>query len=167
MVGQVLASEGFASVEEIAYVDRDEIASIDGFDEGTADEIQTRAQEYLDRIESERDERRRELGVQDELREISGITTAMMVALGEDGTKTLEDFAGYAVDDLVGWRERKEGETTIHEGVLSPFDVSRADAEEMVLAARLKCGWISEADLAPEEEAVEEEVAEEAASAEA
>ena len=163
MVGQVLASEGFASVEEIAYVDRDEIASIDGFDEGTADEIQARAQEYLDRLESERDAKRRELGVSDDLREVPGMTTAMMVALGEDGARTIEDFAGYAVDDLVGWRERKEGETIVHDGVLTPFEVARADAEEMVLAARVKCGWIEEA--APEEEKAGSEVETESAQA--
>ena len=74
MVGQVLASEGFTSVEEVAYVDSGEIASIDGFDEDTASEIQARAREYLDRIEAEHDAKRKELGVADELREIPGIT---------------------------------------------------------------------------------------------
>jgi N utilization substance protein A len=81
----------------------------------------------------------------------------MMVKLGEDGVKTVEDFAGYAVDDLTGWKERKDGETKFYEGVLTDFGVTRADAEQMVLAARLKAGWISEADLASEEEAVAEE----------
>jgi len=151
MVGQVLASEGFTSVEEVAYVDADEISSIDGFDEDTASEIQARAREYLDKIEAEHDARRRELGVADELREIPGITTAMMVKLGEDGVRTIEDFAGYAVDDLVGWRERKDGETKFFDGVLSGFDVSRAEAEQMVMVARLKAGWISEEDLVAEE----------------
>ena len=159
MVGQVLASEGFTSVEEVAYVDQDEISSIDGFDEDTATEIQTRAREYLERIEAEQDARRKELGVEDELREIPGMTTAMMVKLGEDGVKTVEDFAGYAADDLVGWKERKDGETKFFTGVLSDFDVSRADAEQMVVAARLKAGWISEEDLAAEE-AGDEEAAE-------
>ncbi|TWG92393.1 NusA antitermination factor [Mesorhizobium sp. J18] len=159
MVGQVLASEGFTSVEEVAYVDLDEISSIDGFDEDTATEIQTRAREYLERIEAEHEARRKELGVADELREIPGITTAMMVKLGEDGVKTVEDFAGYAADDLVGWKERKDGETKFFTGVLSDFDVSRADAEQMVVAARLKAGWISEEDLAAEE-AGDEEAAE-------
>ena len=151
MVGQVLASEGFTSVEEVAYVDADEISSIDGFDEDTASEIQTRAREYLDRIEAEHDEERRKLGVEDDLRELPGITTAMMVALGKDGVKNIEDFAGYAADDLVGWKERKNGETKIYEGVLGDFGVSKADAEQMVLAARLKAGWITEEDLAAEE----------------
>jgi len=152
MVGQVLASEGFTSVEEVAYVDSDEIASIDGFDEDTASEIQDRAREHLERIETEYDEKRNALGVLDELREIPGMTTAMLVAVGEDGVKSIEDFAGYAVDDLVGWKERKDGETKMFEGVLSTFGVTRADAEQMVVAARLKAGWITEDDLASEEE---------------
>ncbi len=148
MVGQVLASEGFTSVEEVAYVDLDEIASIDGFDEETADEIQRRAREYLEHIENELDEKRRALGVEDELREIPGMTTAIMVAVGEDGVKTVEDFAGYAADDLIGWRERKDGETTVHDGVLTRFNTTQAEAEEMVMAARLKAGWVTEEDLA-------------------
>jgi N utilization substance protein A len=152
MVGQVLASEGFASVEEVAYVDSDEISSIDGFDSDTAAEIQARAREHLDRIEAELDDKRRQLGVADELREIPGLTTAMLVKLGEDGTKTIEDFAGYAVDDLVGWKERQDGETKFFEGVLSGLGVSRTEAERMVLAARLKLGWISEEDIASDEE---------------
>ena len=155
MVGQVLASEGFTSVEEVAYVDADEISSIDGFDEDTASEIQARAREYLERIEAEHDAKRRELGVEDALREVPGMTTAMMVTLGEDGVKTVEDFAGYAVNDIVGWKERKDGETKMFPGVLSDHGVSRADAEQMVLAARLKAGWITEDDLAGETDEAE------------
>jgi transcription termination/antitermination protein NusA len=155
MVGQVLASEGFTNVEEVAYVDSNDIASIDGFDEDTASEIQSRARDYLQKVEAEHDAKRKELGVEDELREIPGLTTAMMVTLGEDGVKSVEDFAGYAVDDLTGWKERKDGETKVYPGVLADFGVSRADAEQMVLAARLKAGWIKEEDLA-EPEQVEE-----------
>ncbi len=137
MVGQVLASEGFAAVEELAYVDLDEISSIDGFDEETAQEIQQRAREFLERLEAEMDEKRKALGVQDELREINGMTAQMMVALGEDGIKTIEDFAGCAADDLVGWTERKNGETKKFEGLFSKFDVSRVEAEQMIVQARL------------------------------
>ncbi|MCC8931897.1 MULTISPECIES: transcription termination factor NusA [Rhizobiaceae] len=152
MVGQVLASEGFAQVEEVAYVDLDEIASIDGFDEDTAQEIQTRAREYLEKIEAEMDAKRKELGVADELRQIEGITSQMMVALGEDGIKTIEDFAGCAADDLVGWSERKDGETKKFEGLFSKFEISRAEAEAMIVRARLSAGWITEEDLAAEAE---------------
>jgi N utilization substance protein A len=154
MVGQVLASEGFAQVEELAFVDPSEISSIDGFDEETAAEIQARAREYLDRLESEMDEKRKELGVEDELYQIEGMTARMMVALGEDGIKTIEDFAGCAADDLVGWVEKKNGETKRYEGLFSKLDVSRADAEHMIVQARLSAGWITEEDLAKEAEAL-------------
>ncbi|MDD9334073.1 MAG: helix-hairpin-helix domain-containing protein, partial [Bartonella sp.] len=101
MIGQVMASEGFSSIEEIAYINLEEIASIDGFDHETAAEIQSRAREYLEQKEKELDEKRKKLGVSDDLRVLPGMTNAMLVAIGEDGVKTMEDFAGYAVDDLI------------------------------------------------------------------
>ena len=153
MVGQVLASEGFAQVEELAYVDLSEISSIDGFDEDTAVEIQTRAKEYLERIETEMDAKRKELGVSDELLQITGLTSPMLVALGEEGVKNIEDFAGCAADDLVGWSERKDGETKKFEGTFSKLDVSRVEAENMIVQARLLAGWITAEDLAAEQEA--------------
>ncbi|MBB5754030.1 transcription termination factor NusA [Prosthecomicrobium pneumaticum] len=157
MIGQLLASEGFASVEEIAYVDLDELASIEGFDEETAGELQDRAREYLERREAELDEERRALGVEDALKEIPGVTAGMMVALGKEGIKTVEDFAGCVPDDLVGWIERKEGDTTRHGGTLDSFGLSRADAEAMIMAARVKAGWITEEELAAQQQAGEEE----------
>ncbi|MCG6856692.1 MAG: transcription termination factor NusA [Salaquimonas sp.] len=151
MVAQLLASEGFSSVEEVAYVDADEIATIEGFDEGMAEELQARAREFLERQEAELDEERKKLGVADDLRQVEGMTTAMMVALGksEDKILNLEDFAGCTSDDLVGWTERKSGETTRFPGILDGFNLSRVDAEQMVMDARLKAGWVTEEDLAP------------------
>jgi N utilization substance protein A len=149
VVAQLLASEGFSSLEEVAFVDVGEIGSIEGFDEDTAGEIQDRAKEYLAEKERDRDEERKSLGVADELYEIAGLTSQMLVALGKEGIKSLEDFAGCAADDLVGWVERKDGETKRFEGALSTFPVSREDAEQMIMAARLKAGWVTEADLAP------------------
>ncbi|ACS50594.1 transcription termination factor NusA [Bartonella grahamii] len=160
MIGQVMASEGFSSIEEIAYIDLEEIASIDGFDHDTAAEIQSRAREYLDHQEKELDEKRKKLGVSDELRTLPGMTSAMLVAVGEDGVKTIEDFAGYAVDDLAGWRERKEGQTQNFSGILTPFDITRADAEAMVLAARVQAGWIDQVDLVTENPVEDENSAE-------
>ncbi len=156
-VGQLLASEGFRSVEEVAYVEPSELSSIEGFDEDTAAEIQSRAQEHLAAVEAELDDKRKALGVEDELREVEGVTTAMMVALGENDVKSVEDLAGCATDDLVGWTERKDGETTRHSGYLDGFDLSRQDAEAIVMAARVKAGWIE----APEPEAEAEVEAEE------
>src|ERR1700689_326322 len=149
VIGQLLASEGFNSVEELAMVDVKEIAGIEGFDDDTAAELQTRAQEYLAKIETELDAKRTELGVEDALREIPGVTTAMLVRFGENGVKTVEDLAGCATDDLTGWTERKDGESKREPGILDGFEMSREDAEAIIMQARLKAGWVSEADLAP------------------
>jgi N utilization substance protein A len=149
VIGQLLASEGFNSVEELALVDTKEIAGIEGFDDDTAAELQTRARDYLAKIEAELDAKRTELGVADELKEVPGVTTAMLVRFGENGVKTVEDLAGCATDDLVGWTERKDGETVREAGILDGFDLSREEAEAMVMQARLKAGWVNEADLAP------------------
>ncbi len=158
VVGQLLASEGFRSVEEIAYVDPAEVASIEGFDEDTAAEIQNRARDYIARIEAENEARRNELGVSDELKDIDGVTTAMLVAFGENDIKTVEDLAGCATDDLVGWTEGKGAEATRYKGALDGFDVSRTEAEAMVMAARVKAGWIEQ----PEETVETEGSADEA-----
>jgi N utilization substance protein A len=154
-LAQLLASEGFSSVEQLAYIDLGEIASIQGFDEETATEIQNRANDYLAAIEKANDEERIRLGVADELYDIPGLNAAMLVALGNDGIKTVDDFAGNAADDLVGWTERKDGEVKRFEGTFKDFPVSREEAEEMILQARLKAGWITEADLAPPLEDIE------------
>ena len=149
VVAQLLASEGFTSVEELALINPKEITSIEGFDEETAAELQSRARDYLARIEAEYDARRRELGVEDALKDVPGVTTPMLVKFGENEIKTVEDLAGATTDDLVGWTERKDGESTRHAGVLDGFELAREDAEAIVMQARVKAGWISEADLAP------------------
>ncbi len=150
VVGQLLASEGFNSVEELSMVDLKDISSIEGFDEDTASELQMRAQDYLARIEAEYDARRKELGVSDELREVPGVTARMMVALGENDIKTVEDLAGCATDDLAGWTERKDGETSRNPGFLEGFDLSREECEMLIMQARVKAGWITEEELAAE-----------------
>jgi transcription termination/antitermination protein NusA len=78
------------------------------------------------------------------------------VKFGENEIKTVEDLAGCATDDLVGWTERKEGsEPTKHAGILDGIEISRDDAETMIMLARVKAGWITEADLAKPAEATE------------
>jgi N utilization substance protein A len=155
VIAQLLASEGFSSIEEVAFVEPSEIASIEGFDENTAAEIQTRGREHLEKVEAEQDAKRKALGVSDDLVAIPGLTTPMLVALGEKNVKSVEDLADCATDDLLGWNERKDKETTHHEGILEAFGVSRSDAEEMILGARVKAGWIEEADLAAPSEAAD------------
>ncbi|MHA1518323.1 MAG: transcription termination factor NusA [Alphaproteobacteria bacterium] len=155
VIAQLLASEGFTSVEEVAYVEPAEISSIEGFDEETANEIQTRAREHLEKLEAELDAKRKELGVADELLEVPGLNTAMLVVLGENDVKTIEDLADCATDDLAGWNERQEKETTHYNGFLEGFGLSRTQCEDLILAARVKAGWIDEADLVAEEEPTE------------
>ncbi|MFV2091499.1 MAG: transcription termination factor NusA [Hyphomicrobiales bacterium] len=158
LIAQLLASEGFTTAEEIAFVAADELAEIEGFDEETVQELQSRAKEYLQRKDSELDEKRRQLGVADDLAEVPGMTLAMQVALGEDGIKSLEDFAGCITDDLIGWTEIVDGEKMRHKGVLNAFRINAAKAEEMIMASRVTAGWITAEDLAPDSE--EEQAAE-------
>jgi N utilization substance protein A len=164
MIAQLLASEGFTSLEEVAYVPVSEIADIDGFDEDTAVELQTRAQEFLDKLSRELDEKRKALGVEDKMTEVEGVTPAMMVRLGENDVKTLEDLAYCATDELTGWTERVEGEAVRHEGILVGMDISAADAEVIIMRARVVAGIISEEDLAP---ASDEDSSEEGETSEA
>jgi len=149
VVGQLLASEGFTSVEELALVDVRELAGIEGFDDETATELQSRAKEYLAQQDAELEAKRKELGVGDAIKTVRGVTPKMLVKFGENDIKTVEDLAGCATDDLVGWTERKEGSEPVkHAGVLDGIEISRDDAEAMIMQARVKAGWISEADLA-------------------
>jgi N utilization substance protein A len=149
VVAQLLTAEGFTSVEELAYVDRKEIAGIEGFDEETATELQSRANDYLEAQERELDEQRRALGVEDDLKGVPGVTTKMLVAFGKADIKTLEDLAGAVADDLTGWTERKDGEAVKHAGALDGMEISREDAEAMIMQARVQAGWISADDLVP------------------
>lgn len=164
VIAQLLASEGFASIEEVAYVQLDEIAEIEGFDEDTAQEIQNRALDYIDRQNAEFDDKRIELGVEDALGEIEGVTPKMMVALGQDGVKSVEDLAGCATDDLLGWNEQVNGERVHQKGALEDFDLTPDDANALIMAARLQMGWITQADLdaanAPAEDEAGDEVEE-------
>jgi N utilization substance protein A len=149
VIAQLLVTEGFATVEDLAYVDGSEVATIEGFDEDTAEEIQTRAREFLEREAAEYDAKRRELGVEDGLVEIEGITLPMAVALGEGDVKTVEDLAGLVPDDLRGWFESKNGERVREPGVLESFSLEAADAELLIMRARIAMGWV---EAPPEEE---------------
>src|ERR1700744_6013027 len=142
VIAQLLVTEGFATVEDVAYVDANEIATIEGFDEDTAEEIQARARDYLDKEAAEYDGKRRELGVEDGLLEIEGVTLPMAVALGQADVKTVEDLAGLVPDDLRGWFEAKGGERVRQPGALESFNLSPDDAEALIMRARVVMGWI-------------------------
>jgi N utilization substance protein A len=166
VIAQLLATEGFETVQEVAFVESSEIAHIEGFDEDTANEIQTRAREYLEKQEAEREARRKELGVSDDLAKVPGVTTTMLVAFGENDIKTVEDLAGAVPDDLVGWTERpkeRDAEPIRHKGALDGMEVSRKDAEELIMAARIAAGWVTEEEI----EKARAQAAEAAAAAQA
>src|SRR5688500_12572715 len=154
VIAQLLVTEGFATVEDVAYVDSSEVASIEGFDEDTAEEIQARARDYLEREAAEYDAKRKELGVEDGVLEIEGITLPMAVALGEGDVKSVEDLAGLVPDDLRGWFESKNGERVREPGILESFNLDPADAELLIMRARVVMGWV---EAPPEPEEVEEE----------
>jgi N utilization substance protein A len=160
VIAQLLATEGFETVEDVAYVEPREIADIEGFGEETAEELQARAREFLDREAAALDAKRTELGVEDGVLEVEGVTLPMAVALGEAGVKTVEDLADLATDELRGAFESKDGERVRVAGALESFNLSNEDAEALILRARVAAGWI-EAD--PEPVAEEGEIGEEAA----
>ena len=164
MIAQLLASEGFATVEEVAFVPLDEITYIEGFDDETAQEIQNRARDFLDQQNAALTEQRREMGVEDELAEITELTPAMLVRLGENDVKTLEDFAGCVTDDLTGWFETVERKRVRQDGILDGFDVSPEEAEALIMSARVKAGWVTQEEL--DALAAEKAAAEVAAQAE-
>jgi N utilization substance protein A len=132
-LAQLLVAEGFTSLEEVAYVEADEIASIEGLDEDTAAELQSRAVEALERREAGFRDARRALGVEDALAEIPGLTEEMLVRLGSKGIKTLDDLADLSTDELIGKGDKRR---EIPAGVLAAFGISVDDGNAIIMAAR-------------------------------
>ena len=158
MIAQLLVSEGFETMEEVGYVAIDDLTSIEGFDAETAEELQTRAREYLEKIAIEQDEKRRAAGVHDNVLEIEGVTLPMAVKFGENEVLSVEDVAGLVPDDLRGYTEVKNGEKVHEDGMLEEFKLSEENATALIMRARVKAGWIDESDLLVTEEDKKEEV---------
>ncbi|GAB4571572.1 MAG: transcription termination factor NusA [Rhodothalassiaceae bacterium] len=145
-LAQLLVAEGFSDIEEVAYVEPEELTSIEGFDEELVSELQRRALDALAALEAAAEEKRKALGVEDRLAEIDGMTPQVLVRLGEAGVKTLEDFAGFTIEELVSDRDAP----------LKGAGVDPLEAELMIMRARRKAGWIEDSAEAPESGAVEE-----------
>jgi len=142
-LAQLLASEGFETVEEIAYVAPEDFISIEGFDEDVAAELQERAREFLERLAAENDAKRKELGVEDAVMDLEGMTPSFAVRLGEEGVKTLDDVAGLVPDDITGWREPgPDGKPVWVEGILKKGEMRKDDAQMFIMKARVAAGWI-------------------------
>jgi len=149
---QLLVSEGFSNLEEVAYVELDELLVIDGVDDGTAEELQARARDYLEAQNKKALERARELGVEDSLIAFEGLTPQMVEALAEDDVKSLEDFATCADWELAGGWTTVNGERSKDDGVLEKFGMSLEEAQDMIMTARVMLGWVDPADLVAEED---------------
>ncbi|MET3724747.1 transcription termination factor NusA [Sphingomonas trueperi] len=142
-LAQLLVAEGFGALEEVAYVEVEELATIEGFDEDLAQELQNRAQEALERREEANREERRALGVDDALTTMPYLTEAMLVTLGKAGIKTLDDLADLATDELVEKKRaepRRRGDDTPRKepkgGILAEYGLSDEQGNEIIMAAR-------------------------------
>ena len=153
---QLLVSEGFANLEEVAYVEIDELLVIDGVDEDTAQELQTRAKEFLEEQANKALERAKELGVEESLINFEGLSPQMLEALAEDGIKTLDEFATCADWELAGGWTTVDGERVKDDGILEKFDLSLEEAQDLVMTARVMLGWVNPDDLVPSNEDIEE-----------
>jgi N utilization substance protein A len=163
VIAQLLVTEGFATIEDLAFIDPYEISEIEGFDEDTAEELQARATDFLAKQAAVLDAKRIELGVEDGVLQVPGVTLPMAVALGEGGVKTVEDLADLATDEIRGGFDVKDGERIKVPGVLESFNMAQADAEMLILQARVAAGWIDASELPqPEPEPEYEDAGEEA-----
>ncbi|MGY6697266.1 MAG: transcription termination factor NusA [Roseinatronobacter sp.] len=147
MMAQLLVAEEFSTLEEVAYVDVDELLAIDGFDDETAAELQTRARERLEAVAAAALESARALGAEDSLIEFDGLTPQMVEALAQDGIKTLEDFATCADWELAGGWTTVDGQRVKDEGLLEAFDMSLEEAQHLVMTARVLLGWVDPSEL--------------------
>jgi len=126
VLSHLLVAEGFTSIEEIAYVPIEDLLGVEGLDDDLVAELRDRAEQYLAERESEAEERRKELGVSDEVAEIAGLSAGMLVALGEADVKTLDDLGDLAGDEL----------TSPEDGLLRDFGLSEEEANDIIMAAR-------------------------------
>ncbi|HEX8553666.1 MAG TPA: transcription termination factor NusA [Sphingomonas sp.] len=154
-LAQLLVAEGFTNLEEVAYVEPEELAGIEGLEE-LVDELQSRASEALDRREAANREERTAMGVEDSLAELPYLTEAMLVTLGKAGIKTLDDLADLATDELVEKkrvepRRRNDDAPKRPEpkgGILSEYGLSDEQGNEIIMAARAH--WFEDEAPAPE-----------------
>jgi N utilization substance protein A len=153
---QLLVSEGFTTLEEVAYVEVDELLVIEGVDDDTANELQARARDILEADAKAAMENARALGLEDSLAEFGEMSPQMLEALAKDDVKTLEDFATCADWELAGGWTSVEGERVKDDGILEPFGITLEEAQDLVMSARVQLGWIDPTDLTAEDDVEED-----------
>ncbi|MCQ8278202.1 transcription termination factor NusA [Acetobacteraceae bacterium KSS8] len=122
VIAGLLVTEGFNTVEELAYVPVEELGEIEGFDETVAEELIRRAEGFLNRREEELAEKHQALGVTEDLIALEVFSNQMLVTLGEKGVKSLDDLADLAGDELVE--------------ILGPDAIDEEAANEIIMQAR-------------------------------
>jgi N utilization substance protein A len=135
-LGQLLVAEGYSSIDEINQASIEEISKIEAIDDATAKELKERADEYLKKEKEIIEKKLNELGLEDLLINLIGLTPGMLVTLGEKKVKTLVDFAELSTDELVGSYDEKKGKRFKIEGYLEEFALTRAEADSLILSAR-------------------------------
>jgi len=135
-LGQLLVSEGFQGIEEISQAQSEDIAKIEGIDEGTAEELINRSKENLVKEKEQVSKKLIELGVEDQLLKLKGLTQGMLVLLGQRNIKKLSDFADLSSDELIGGFDEIKGKKIRIEGYLEEFSLSRDEADQLIMAAR-------------------------------
>tara|TARA_R110000787_G_scaffold16622_27_gene50938 strand:- start:9169 stop:10728 length:1560 start_codon:yes stop_codon:yes gene_type:complete len=145
VVAHLLVTEGFRLVEEVAFVPVADLAEIEGFDEDIAEELRNRARVHLETVAAEQEARRVELGVEDEVGEVEGVTSAMLVALGDAGVKTRDDLADLAGDELIE--------------IVGGEQLTEDDANAIIMAARAH--WFADEETADSEESADQPTASE------
>jgi transcription termination/antitermination protein NusA len=135
VIAHLLVTEGFGSLEEVAYVAIDDLAEIEGFDVDVATELQERARNALERRDRDYEERYRQLGVEDDLATLDGLTPGMLVTFGANGIKTLDDFAGLACDELVEMLAASE---------MGGAKLELDDANALIMTARVQAHWFDD-----------------------
>ena len=135
-LGQLLVSEGFQSIEDISQSKPDDISKIEAIDEDTAKELISRSKENLIKEKEAVGKKLKELGVEDSLINLSGMTQGMLVILGQKNIKKLSDFADLSSDELIGGFDEIKGKKVRIDGYLEEFSLSREEADQLIMAAR-------------------------------
>ena len=135
-LGQLLVSEGYQNIEEISQLKAEDLSKIEGIDESTAQELIDRSKETLIKEKEEVSKKLIELGVEETLINLKGITQGMLVLLGQRNIKKLSDFADLSSDELIGGFDEIKGKKIRIEGYLEEFSLSREEADQLIMAAR-------------------------------
>jgi len=137
-MAQLLVAENFSTIDKIASASVEDFLKIEGFDEETATELKNRAKEFIEEEAEEISKRVKELGIQDDLASHKGLSLGMLLILGEDNIKSLKDFAELSTDELIGGYDEIKGKREKFDGILEEFDISRKDADDLIMRARKK-----------------------------